>query len=180
MTKSAPSHTRGKLKHFVIKPCQNHSILEQLWRILKQNRAKLRLPGFQWPQCPDDNPPSLGVKHYGQEEDLYVPPRETHALTASWKMLRNAHGMLPNAAKCDHLLTPHGAGAHVISFGIIYLPARAITSPQKAEKRQQMLATAQRAKGLSSNRSRSSSATTDDITDRPDDCARAKLRKAKV
>jgi hypothetical protein len=148
MTKSAPSHTRGKLNHFVSKSRQNHSIFEQLGRILKQNRAKLRMPGFQRPQCPADNPPSLLGQALRPGRGTSVPPRETHALTE----LENAAECPPNAnqmlRKCNHLLTPHCAGAHVISFGIIYLPARAITSLKKAEKRQQMLARARIQDGL--------------------------------
>ena len=34
MTIIPPSHALGKLKHFVSKPCQNHSIFEQIGRIL--------------------------------------------------------------------------------------------------------------------------------------------------
>jgi len=54
MTKSAPSHTRGELKHLFSKPCQNHSIFEQIGRILNQIRAKLRMPGATRSQeeCP--------------------------------------------------------------------------------------------------------------------------------
>ena len=48
-------------------------------------------------------------------------------------------GMSQNATKCYHLLAPHYAAFHVMSFGIKCLRAVAIqVAPQTTEKRQQM------------------------------------------
>src|SRR5450755_1354353 len=54
------------------------------------------MPGFQRPQCPADNPPSLLGQALRPGRGTSVPPRETHALTE----LENAAECPPNATKC--------------------------------------------------------------------------------
>ena len=70
MTKNALSHTRGRLKHFVSKPCQNHSIFEQLGRILKQDRANLRMPGGAYPPLSGRKVPDRAVPRTSDNAEL--------------------------------------------------------------------------------------------------------------